>query len=265
MDRRDGGEPTCRRRPAARRPIHPSCDHTGCAQRRLRAASAHERPPCMGDMRRSGRPLRSHGRPHRLGERGGGGGVPDGRSCSPPPATTGRCGCGTPPPATHAGDPLTGHTGAVSAVARSAPGRAHLLATTSDDRTVRMWDPATGHPTSGDPLTGHTDAVDAVARSAPTGGPCSPPPAATGRCGCGTPPPATQRRRPADRPHQRVTAVGRPRPTAHPARHRQRRPDGAAVGPRHRHPGRRPLTGHTSAVPAVAVHRRTGTLLATTS
>ena len=36
-----------------------------------------------------------------------------------------------------------------------APGRATLLASGSDDGTVRLWDPATGAPV-GAPLTGHT-------------------------------------------------------------------------------------------------------------
>ncbi len=41
---------------------------------------------------------------------------------------------------------LQGHTKAVSAVAWSSDGRS--IATASDDRTVRFWDPATGQPTS---------------------------------------------------------------------------------------------------------------------
>ena len=43
------------------------------------------------------------------------------------------------------GDPLTGHTDAVTGVVAfaAADGRS-LLATTSADRTVRIWDPASG-------------------------------------------------------------------------------------------------------------------------
>ena len=61
------------------------------------------------------------------------------------------------------GDPLTGHTDAVSAVAFAPDGR--TLATASDDQTVLLWDvtdPARPRRL-GDPLTGHTDAVTAVA------------------------------------------------------------------------------------------------------
>ncbi|HEX6074315.1 MAG TPA: WD40 repeat domain-containing protein, partial [Micromonosporaceae bacterium] len=62
---------------------------------------------------------------------------------------------------------IEGHAGwilrkSVYAVAFSPDGR--LLATGSDDRTVRLWDPATGDPI-GRPFTGHTDWVRAVAFS----------------------------------------------------------------------------------------------------
>ena len=80
------------------------------------------------------------------------------------------------------GDPLTGHTGVCRSVAFSPDGT--LLASAGGDGTVRLWDPATGQPV-GDPLTGHTDGVSRW-RSARTA-PCSPPPATTGRYGCGTP------------------------------------------------------------------------------
>jgi WD40 repeat protein len=55
---------------------------------------------------------------------------------------------------------LTGHTGSVtSACAVTVDGRT-LLATTSSDRTVRLWDAATGTPIR--TLTGHTAKVTAV-------------------------------------------------------------------------------------------------------
>ena len=59
--------------------------------------------------------------------------------------------------------PLTGHTDTVTGVAAvMLPDGRVLLATTSYDETVRLWDPATGAPV-GDPLTGHTDTVTGVA------------------------------------------------------------------------------------------------------
>ncbi len=57
---------------------------------------------------------------------------------------------------------LRGHAGAVTAVAVSPDGA--LLATASEDATVRLWDPATGQP-HGAPLTGHDGAVWSVAFS----------------------------------------------------------------------------------------------------
>ncbi|MFI8503474.1 trypsin-like peptidase domain-containing protein [Streptomyces sp. NPDC085524] len=53
---------------------------------------------------------------------------------------------------------LSGHTASVLSVAFSPDGR--TLATGSDDKTVRLWDPATGKTRT--TLTGHTDAVNAV-------------------------------------------------------------------------------------------------------
>jgi WD40 repeat protein len=50
---------------------------------------------------------------------------------------------------------LEGHTGAVNGVAFSPDGR--QLASTSDDRTVRLWDPTSGQQTA--TLEGHTDWV----------------------------------------------------------------------------------------------------------
>ena len=80
---------------------------------------------------------------------------------------------------------LTGHTSCVSAVAFAPDGT--WLATGSDDGTVRIWDAATGEhlPT----LTGHTGGAGGGDRTRTAPG--WPPAAATGRCGSGTPPPAS--------------------------------------------------------------------------
>ncbi|KAG8938809.1 hypothetical protein FRC04_007516 [Tulasnella sp. 424] len=52
------------------------------------------------------------------------------------------------------GEPLTGHTDEVNSVCFSPDGK--LLASGSDDETIRLWDPQTGKQ-FGEPLTGHTD------------------------------------------------------------------------------------------------------------
>jgi len=60
------------------------------------------------------------------------------------------------------GQPLSGHTGRVRVVvALPLPDGRTLLASASDDRTVRLWDPSTAIPSSR-PLSGHTGRVRAV-------------------------------------------------------------------------------------------------------
>ena len=82
---------------------------------------------------------------------------------------------------------LTGHNGSVEAVAIAPDGT--WLATAGDDGTVRIWDPATGQPAPPSPATPARWRRWRSPRTAPGW----PPPAATGRCGSGTPTPAPHR------------------------------------------------------------------------
>ena len=117
----------------------------------------------------------------------------------------------------------------------------------SADRTVRLWDVATGTARSADPLTGHTGAVvrGGVQPGRQTAGHRRrrPDGAAVGRG-----------HRPARPAHPltghtgAVSAVAFS-PDGQTAGHRRRRPDGAAVGRGHRPAASaHPLTGHTDAV-----------------
>ena len=60
------------------------------------------------------------------------------------------------------GPPLTGHAGAVLAVAVGRVGGRDVIVSGGDDWTVRVWDAVTGQPV-GPPLTGHAATVRAVA------------------------------------------------------------------------------------------------------
>ena len=146
-----------------------------------------------------------------------------------------RCGCGTRPPASRIGAPLTGHTGAV--YERGVQPRRHSASPPAATTTrCGCGTPHTGQPI-GQPLTGHTGRGDAAWRSAPTAqriasGSCGQDGAGVGR-----------RHRPADRPaadraHRRGVQRG-VQPRRHRARLRQRRRHGAAVGRGHR-PADRP-------------------------
>ncbi|MFD5065215.1 WD40 repeat domain-containing protein, partial [Streptomyces sp. NPDC058394] len=60
------------------------------------------------------------------------------------------------------GDPLTGHTNWIQAVACTVLDGQPMAVTGSNDQTVRVWDLTTGQQV-GDPLTGHTGWIPSVA------------------------------------------------------------------------------------------------------
>ena len=202
--------------------------------------------------------------PHRPHRRGAGGGGRPGRHLAGHRQRR-RDGADLGPATGQTRHTLTGHTGWVPALAVAPDGT--WLATASDDGTVRIWDPATGQTRH--TLTGHTDGVRAVAVAPdgtwlatagddgtvriwdpPTGSP--PHPHRPHRRGAGgggrprtaawlatagddrtvriwDPPTGTDTPHP-HRPHQRG-AGGGGRPGRHLAGHRQRRRDGADLGP----------------------------------
>ena len=160
---------------------------------------------------------------------------------SSPAAATGRCGCGTWQPATPVGDPFTGHDGPVYAVAAAELDGRPVVISGSSDETVRVWDLATGTPV-GDPFTGHDGPVNAVAAAELDGRPVvisgsSDRTVRVWDLATGTPigDPFTGH-------GDWVQCGGDSRAGRPPGRHlRQQRPDGAGVGPGHRHPHRRPV------------------------
>ena len=109
---------------------------------------------------------------------------------SSPAATTGRCGCGTWPPAPRSATRSPATPARCCAVAAAELDGRPVVISGSDDRTVRVWDLATGTPV-GDPFTGHTGVVNAVAAAELDGRPVViSGSTTTRRCGCGTWPPA---------------------------------------------------------------------------
>ena len=166
---------------------------------------------------------------------------------------------------TRIGQPLTGHTDAVSSVAFTPAGT--TLATASADRTVILWDlsdPAA--PTRiGQPLTGHTGAVSRW-RSTPPGPPWPPPARRTVILWDLSDPAAPTR---IGQPLTGHTGgcTGGVQPRRHHPGHRQRGSHRHPVGPERPgrpHPVGQPLTGHTDAVSSVAFNPA-GTTLATAS
>ena len=138
------------------------------------------------------------------------------------------------------GAPLTGHTGAVEAVAVGRVGDREVIVSGGSDETVRIWDAGTGQPV-GHPLTGHTGTVVAVAVGRVGGREVI----VSGRgrdgagLGCGY---RATRRAPADRPHRHGGGGGGgPGRWSGGDRLRQLRRDGAGLGCGYRATRRAPV------------------------
>ena len=136
------------------------------------------------------------------------------------------------------GDPFTGHTDWVNAVAVGQLDGRTVVVSGSDDGTVRVWDAATGAPV-GDPFTGHAGGVSAVAVGQLDGRTVVVSGSDDGTVRVWDAATGTPVGRPVHRPHRcGERGGGRAAGRAHRGGLRQRRRDGAGVGCGHRRPGR---------------------------
>ena len=160
---------------------------------------------------------------------------------SSPAATTGRCGCGTWPPAPRSAARSPATAGTVLAVAAAELEGRPVVISGSSDETVRVWDLATGAPV-GDPFTGHGGWVTAVAAAELDGRPVVISGGSDGTVRVWDLATGDPGRRPVHRPPRFGERGGGGRAGRPPGGHlRQQRRDGAGVGPGHRRPGRRPV------------------------
>ena len=150
--------------------------------------------------------------------------------------------------------PLTGHDGAVNAVAVGERHGRPVIVSGGGDGTVRVWDLESGEPVLG-PLTGHDGRVSAVAVGERHGRPVIVSGGGDGTVRVWD----LESGKPVLGPltgHDGAVRRGGGRRAARPAGHhlRQRRPDGAGVGPRGRAP--RHLANRAPASGAVSCFRR---------
>ena len=165
-------------------------------------------------------------RPHRPGD--GGGDRPGRHLAGQRPATTGRCGSGTRPPASSA-PPSPATASAVNARWRS-PRTAPGWPAAAADGTVRIWDPATGQQRA--TLTGHGPARVTAVAIAPDGTWLASRRRRTGSVRIWDP--ATGQQRATLTGHTERGDGGGDRPGRHLAGQRRSGRDGADLGPGHR-------------------------------